>query len=87
MNWVREFGAREGHLPPVRNIDDQAPERMRQELVDAVYHCRVSLIRLSLNVGPIKGCQVKKHFPLPERPKYFFGIQPLAILPTFSAAA
>jgi hypothetical protein len=38
MNWVRDFGAREGHLPPLRNIDDQAPERMRQELVDVIYH-------------------------------------------------
>jgi len=26
---------------------------------------------------------VKKHLSLPERPKYFFGIQPLTILPTF----
>jgi hypothetical protein len=37
MNWVRDFGAREGHLPPVRNVDDAAPAPMRQELVDAFY--------------------------------------------------
>jgi hypothetical protein len=35
-----------------------------------------------------RGCQVKntspeKHFSLPERQKYFSGIQPPAILPTF----
>src|ERR1700676_424590 len=41
MNWVRDFGAREGQLPPLRNIDDQAPKRMRQELVDAIYHVAV----------------------------------------------
>lgn len=37
MNWIRDFGAREGHLPPVRNIDNAAPEPMRQELVDVFY--------------------------------------------------
>jgi hypothetical protein len=37
MSWIRDFSAREGHLPPLRNVDDSAPDRMRQELVDAFY--------------------------------------------------
>ena len=37
MNWVRDFGAREGHLPNLRNVDNAAPERLRQELLDVFY--------------------------------------------------
>jgi hypothetical protein len=37
MSWIRDFSAREGHLPPLRNVDDSTPDRMRQELVDAFY--------------------------------------------------
>jgi hypothetical protein len=31
---------------------------------------------------PLRGMSSKKHFPLPERQKYFSGIQPPATLPT-----
>jgi hypothetical protein len=36
MNWIRNFGAQEGHVPPVRNVED-APQEMRQELIDLVF--------------------------------------------------
>lgn len=36
MNWVRNFSDQEGHVPPLRNVED-APPHMRQEFVDAVY--------------------------------------------------
>jgi hypothetical protein len=36
VNWVRNFSAQEGHIPPVRNVAD-APPQMRQEFIDALY--------------------------------------------------
>jgi hypothetical protein len=36
MNWIRDFSAHEGHVPQTRNVED-APQPMRQELVDAIY--------------------------------------------------
>lgn len=36
MSWVRGFSTQEGHVPPLRNLED-APQPMRQELLDAFY--------------------------------------------------
>jgi hypothetical protein len=36
MHWIRDFSHQEGHIPPVRNVED-APQPMRQELLDAIY--------------------------------------------------
>jgi hypothetical protein len=37
MGWVRDFSVQEGLIPAVRSVED-APQAMRQELVDHVYH-------------------------------------------------
>jgi hypothetical protein len=36
MGWVRDFSGQEEHLPRVRNLEN-APNAMRQEIVDALY--------------------------------------------------
>lgn len=36
MHWIRDFTDQEGHIPPVRNVED-APQPMRQELVDVFF--------------------------------------------------
>lgn len=38
MPPIRAFSASEGLVPPVRNIDSDAPQRLRQELVDLIFH-------------------------------------------------
>jgi hypothetical protein len=35
MGWVRNFTGQEGFVPPARNVED-APQPMRQELLDAI---------------------------------------------------
>jgi hypothetical protein len=37
MGFIRGFSNAEGHVPPVRDVQD-APSRMRPEIVDAIYH-------------------------------------------------
>jgi len=36
VSFIRGFSTPEGHIPPTRNLED-APARMRPELVDAIY--------------------------------------------------
>lgn len=38
MSWIRGFSASEGFVPPVRNVDRDAPRELRQELVDLIFH-------------------------------------------------
>lgn len=38
MGGVRDFGAQEGHIPAVRNVDNEAPAGMRQEILAIVYN-------------------------------------------------
>jgi hypothetical protein len=37
MGGIRHFGEQEGHAPPLRNIDNDAPAPMRQELLAVIY--------------------------------------------------
>jgi hypothetical protein len=37
MGGIRNFGEQEGHAPPLRNIDNDAPAPMRQELLAVIY--------------------------------------------------
>lgn len=38
MNWIRDFSISGGVVPPVRNIDNDAPRPLRQAFVDLVFH-------------------------------------------------
>jgi hypothetical protein len=37
MGGIHSFGEQEGHAPPLRNIDNDAPAPMRQELLAVIY--------------------------------------------------
>src|SRR5437667_8501382 len=37
MGGIRNFGEQEGHAPPLRTIDNDAPAPMRQELLAVIY--------------------------------------------------
>jgi len=37
MGGIRNFAEQEGHVPPLRNIDNDAPAAMRQELLAVIY--------------------------------------------------
>ena len=38
MNHFRDFSNTEGHVPPGRTIDNDAPQPLRQEFVDLIFH-------------------------------------------------
>lgn len=38
MIWIRKFSSSEDFVPPARNIDNDAAEELRQELVDLIFH-------------------------------------------------
>lgn len=55
MGGIRDFGAQEGHFPAVRNVDNDAPLPMRQEILAVAYDvlpmCRGGLTEETIYYG------------------------------------
>lgn len=55
MGGIRNFAAQQGHVPPVRNVDNDVPPAMRQEILAATYDllplCGAALTEAELYYG------------------------------------